>query len=369
MNDYYAGTKERVAYAVYVSLLRLASGGIVLNNSSSISFHCLSLSTKSDVSWVDELREIAYTSVSFPNGINHANSNDINGSPSDVDVRAALTLYNRIKKRQYELENSLRCEVEQCNGENSRKKKRHIPQKDIAFDIISDLGTYRRVKDAKSLASLLSIEIEQELSAKTTTNRTSDFYSDATNSSLTNEKKDMTFNDIRQSDSGIICLVSSLRSKQLYAAGRVPCAKCIKWCKGMKGLWWHALKEHGVDYSNAMEVAAESVNELAVVKFQEMDVDTLSSSKTPKLSVDPACSSQEEELDVFNLVKNGDLNALICHVKVREIISKQIIMFFLTFLLTCSCRMDSKLTPKLTKMEQMFYTGQLAVGMYISFRT
>jgi hypothetical protein len=329
MNDY-LGIKDKVASAVHLSLLRLARGGFVLNSNSSgggNSIHCISFSIKSDVSWVDELREIAYTSVSFPNGINHANSNDINGSPSDVDVRAALTLYNRIKKKQYELQiaSCCSCEVERCNDEKS-KKKRHLPRQDIAFDIISDFGTHRRVADAKSLANLLSVEIEQALSTKTTTEDTGDFDLDTTDLSLTMEKPATTFFDIRPSDSGIICLVSSLRSQQLYAAGRVPCKQCIKWCKGMKGLWWHQLKEHGFDYSNAMDVAAGSVNELAVVEFQERSAFMIDvgSSSTPEHSVDTAYSPQEEELDVFDLVKSGDLNALIRHVEVREIVSKPI---------------------------------------------
>ena len=94
----------------------------------------------------------------------------------------------------------------------------------------------------------------------------------------------------------------------------------------MKGLWWHQLKEHGVDYSNAMDVAAGSVNELAVVEFQERSAFMIDvgSSSTPEHSVDTAYSPQEEELDVFDLVKSGDLNALIRHVEVREIVSKPI---------------------------------------------
>ena len=332
----YSATKAQVASAVHTSMIRLAKGGVALHiNSSGIHhqiMHCLSFSANCNLSWTEQLKEIAHTSVSFPNGTNHANSNNINGSPSDVDVRAALTLYNRIKKRFFELQyaSNDRAEEQQNSGP-SKKKKRSLPQARIVFDIISDLGTHRRVTDAKSLANLLSIEIEQELSTENTSAKqanTDDFDTGtpAKNSSLLSNKSANKFFDIRPSDSGIICLVSSSRSQQLHAAGRVPCALCVKWCKGMKGLWWHQLKEHGVDYSNAMEVAAGSVNELAVVKFQERScwLPRADATNSSELSPEHTESLQENTdnsgaVDAFELVRNGDLEALARHIEVRYV--------------------------------------------------
>lgn len=320
--------KDRVAVAVHKSLVRIIGGGFVLrsnrtapaDNNDEIIHR--SFSSTSNLSWIEQLRDIAYTTVSFPNGTNRADGDSVNGSPSDVDVRAALTLYNRIKKRHYELlslslvhdrsSSSSGATVERGTlhyDKEPRAKKRNVVSrtKDIVeFDIVSDLGTHRRVTGAKSLAHLLSVEVEQELCVEKTS------FADCTVDSTG------VFYDIRPSNSGILCLVSSTRSKQLHAAGRVPCAKCVKWCKGMKGLWWHMLKEHGVDYSNAMEVAACSVNELAVVNFREPNMcihPTIGPSKelrnlSNKNSPRQVKHVSDDEADVFELVKNGKLDVL-----------------------------------------------------------
>ena len=331
--------KEQVASAVYISLLRLTSGGFVLHSNGSGHLHCLSFLSKSTEPWPDQLKEIAYTSVSFPNGTNHPNSDNVNGSPSDVDVRAALTLFNRVKRRHHELQHSRdnKLEEQSCvdneqqSSKKRKKKKESLSKAVFAFDIISDLGTHRKITCAKSLANLLSIEIEQELTmnvlsqSANTVNYDSDMSQE---SSSSHGKPASSFFDIRPSNSGIICLVSSHRSKELHAAGRVPCTLCTKWCKGMKGLWWHQLKEHGVDYSNAMEVAVGSVNELAVVRFQDRDdwlnqvgfVDITRSSQNLSgndLSQEIHDSINSAEVDAFVMVKNGDLDALVNLIEVR----------------------------------------------------
>ena len=69
--------KDQVATAVHRSLVRIVGGGFALhpnhtannsnNNSSEILIHH-SLSSDNDISWIDQLREIAYTTVSFPMG-------------------------------------------------------------------------------------------------------------------------------------------------------------------------------------------------------------------------------------------------------------------------------------------------------------
>jgi hypothetical protein len=337
--------KQQVAAAVHTSLLRLVGGGFVLHDARSNDSQaiCLSFSSKTNVSWSDQLRGIAYTSVSFPNGTNHANCDNINGSPSDVDVRAALTLYNRIKKRCYEAQNASCTVREQHPSRDRNAKKRCLPKKDIAFDVISDLGTHRRVSDAKSLAELLSIEVEQELAIENSSS-SKHTHSDAIGADFTkhlqppDSKQNLTFFDIRPSESGIICLVSSSRSQQLHAAGRVPCTRCIKWCKGMKGLWWHQLKEHGVDYSNAMEVAAGSENELAIVIYQEHGIllnqfgvsNSADDSRDILISppeVKSKDSSVDFDVDVFDMVKNRNLDMLVQHVAVRVWVSMQTPVF------------------------------------------
>ncbi|KAL7519941.1 hypothetical protein ACHAWX_004695 [Stephanocyclus meneghinianus] len=322
--------REQVAWAVYKSLNRLAGGGFVINDATG-QVRCLSFSTVSNESWSSQLREIAYTSVSFPNGSNRRNIDDVNGSPSDVDVRAALVLYNRIKKKSHEFHNSLRdndasdqqayncAESKQHLSKKCATKSRSSSQKECEFDIISDLGTHRKIANKNSLATLLSIELEQELAINNTCSMPANA-DEGPDSFSSGENSLTSFFYIRPSESGILCLVSSLRSQQLHNAGRVPCRQCTKWCKGMKGLWWHQLKEHGVDYSNAMEVAAGSVNELAMVRFEERNVWWNQSSLIYQKSQSQGCSNSQVEtkeksdsiqIDAFDVVKKGDLHALV----------------------------------------------------------
>eukprot|EP00804_Cyclotella_cryptica_P029956 CCRYP_013417-RA/>CCRYP_013417-RA protein AED:0.02 eAED:0.02 QI:124/1/1/1/1/1/2/1044/373 len=333
--------REQVAWAVYTSLNRLVGGGFVLNNTGCGSqIRCLSFS-QSKEPWSSQLRDIAYTSVSFPNGTKRLHSNDVCGSPSDVDVRAALVLYNRIKKTNHEMQNSWRdkfASEPQCNdcvkskqqlNEQSSLEKPRSSQKEFEFDIISDLGTHRKIENKKSLANLLSIEVEQELaiSNKCSLPTHSD---EAPDSFFSGDKSRTSFFDVRPSESGIICLVSSIRSQQLHNAGRVPCRLCTKWCKGMKGLWWHQLKEHGVDYSSAMEVAAGSVNELAIVRFEDRTVLMNQGTLTDEIGQSQGClniqidtkeNRDSIQSDAFDIVKNGDLLALVRLVDVREYLS------------------------------------------------
>ena len=41
--------------------------------------------------------------------------------------------------------------------------------------------------------------------------------------------------DIRTTPSGIVCLTTAERSRALRAMGKLPCPRCIQWCKGEKG--------------------------------------------------------------------------------------------------------------------------------------
>ena len=275
---------------------------------------------------------MAYTTISFPNGSTPAsgtsNSENINGSPSDVDVRTALTLYNRIKKRCLEL--LLTVETNPPADGEKKKKEKYLSQKVIEFDIVSDLGTSRRIVDVTSLAHLLSIEMEQELLA--TNDSITNHHSfqhinpDAfdTNQTPSDTPNKLKFYNIQPSKSGIIHLISIQRSQQLYSAGRVPCTHCTKWCKGRKGLWWHQLKEHGVDYGNAMEVAVGSVNELALVKFGDDEVNSLGvlsggvDSLMESSSQENKNSCESRDNDVFTFVKNGDLDAIVRQVEVSS---------------------------------------------------
>lgn len=280
-------------------------------------------SSSSSSSWHQLLTDISTTTISFPNGINHPNADNINGSPSDVDVRAALKLYNVVKVAAFK------------SGYKPLSKG-----EGVVFDIISDLGTHRLIDSVGTLANLMCVEIEKELAIDVDTSRHITTMNDGdtaemgdnytttpintinntlqTNNTIYNLAR-TTFYNIRPSpQSGIIHLISTHRSLQLHTAGRLPCPNCTKWCKGPKGLWWHQLKHHGVDYGGAMELAAGSLDTLAVVRWEERRRDLFLGREgvNSKGGVSDAASAKENDensitLDAFEFVKTGDIHNFI----------------------------------------------------------
>ena len=298
-----AAIEEQLASAVTAALLRLAAGGF---QPSSSHYDDIKTAINDDASsheqWKEQLKRISNGSISFTNN----DESDVDGKPHDVECRAALSLFHIVR-------NIMNKGTKQSNTDESGNKKPRKKKKKqttscnnttiisdangISFEVISDLGTRRQVSSPKSLADLLSLELEKELSS--------------TYSSL-----EMHFFDIRSNDSGIICIVSEKRSNELHKAGKLPCGHCVRWFKGQKGLWWHHLQAHNITYASATESAADAVNSLAVVLFQEQQehhlVEVPESGAVDGIAVlEPTLvesneAEAESELDPFEMVKLGN---------------------------------------------------------------
>ena len=313
--------REQVSSAVCASLFRVVGGGHALpkniNNNNSPA-DAPSAQNKNE--WVEELKRIASNSVSFPNGTSSSNSVDGSaGKPHDVEVRAALMLYHRIRRVYYCNHSIHHADADEDDAVKKGKRKRKQPKSeikdgDLEFDVISDFGTQRRITSVRSLANLLTIELEKELCNN---NIISAMAEDEAASTTT------TFTDIRSDTSGIICLISKQRSQQLQAAGRLPCPYCIKWCKKAKGLWWHQLQAHGAEYSSATENAQNEMNTLSIVPYQEGSSNLLQVlSETHRVKDDDKGQSDNimipKERDAFDMVKEGKYNEFITFIEEME---------------------------------------------------
>ena len=268
-----AAVKDQVASAVHNSLIRIAGGGysVPVEINTAKSQHC------NYNQWLEELKEVSEKSVSFPNG-NNTNTNGLEGKPHDVEVRVALTLYHRIR----------RVYRKRKQHHNSQAKEESDT---TSFEIISDFGIQRSIDSVQTLANILTIELETELSNIQTTE--------------CDKEETVSFTNIKSDNSGIICLVSKRRSEQLHDAGRLPCSHCTKWFKGTKGLWWHMLQAHNVQYSTATESAKNEDDILAIVPYQEGAMEIKQTHKAKSIDKEDNKLTMNKELDSFYMVKMG----------------------------------------------------------------
>lgn len=335
--------RDQVALATLASLTRIAGGGFVVT-SSAVEEEVGTPSNDGVVAsqWREELMKISYRSVSFTNnGLN--SRGEIDGKPHDVEVRAALMLYHRVrrgycsngkKRRVGDIEVKSKTK-QKVNKDCSRalqvtgsiqtlegKRGKADEEYDTPIDIISDLGTRRKINSILSLANLLAIELERELAGNTQTYRELTASVDETmHYQQPNKANPTTFTDIRSDDSGIICLLTLHRSKQLYSHGRIPCPNCTKWFKGSKGLWWHQLSVHGNQYSSAIEVAAGITNSLAIVRYQERSERVVARTdiETSDENVGTLCKGEANaEDEAFAMVKLGQYDDFTKFVEVRR---------------------------------------------------
>jgi len=258
----------------------------------------------------------------------------VDGKPHDVECRAALSLFHIIRNSLGKgATNNNKKNVDNDGKKQKRKKKKNQTANNnnnnsnasnangLSFELISELGTQRQISSATSLANLLSLELEKELLSSS--------------SSTSLSKSDIIqFCDIRSNESGIIHMVSNKRSNKLHQAGKLPCSHCVRWFKGQKGLWWHQLQAHNITYASATESAADAVNCLAVVVFQEVvqrsvlvtesvidDDDVDDAVLEPSLVENKETSAEEEvevELDPFEMVKAGNLDAFVTTVESKS---------------------------------------------------
>ncbi|KAL7462077.1 hypothetical protein ACHAXS_002479 [Conticribra weissflogii] len=263
---------------------------------------------------------------------------------NDIFMRKRLTanrdndyrcLYNshlgKFRKECYRQSRHLKSKYLSENKETQTKSN-------ITYELISDLGIRREFDSAAALAKLISLELEEVLQDRDSVMYRTETISTHTNpdefmapkndeddhttyniptssSQFKSIQKSPMFYDVRPDTSGIICMTSQARSTWLRQAGKLPCPHCIKWYKGTKGLWWHQIAVHGMEYSMAAGLAAWEVNPLAIVPFGE---ETLSLVDATKLSDERADESGErkrycpenmtggeEEAEVFEFVKCG----------------------------------------------------------------
>jgi hypothetical protein len=123
-----------------------------------------------------QTRETVVSSISFPN----KNPSCADGKPYDIEIRVALSLFHRWKRKQ--------------------SKKPIL--------VVSDLGLKREILSPRDLAELLSIPLELLC------------------------QEDGIAHDVRVKSSGVICIVTSDRSQVLREAGKLPCPHCEQWCRG-----------------------------------------------------------------------------------------------------------------------------------------
>jgi len=196
----------------------------------------------------EELQSLISSSISFPN-----KNDNLDGKPHNVEIRIALSLFHKIRKR----------------------------KRESSIEIISDFGLTRSVKSPVELAELLCQVLNQDW-------------------------------DIRVDASGIMCLVTEQRSQALRKSGKLPCPQCIKWCKGEKGLWWHQQLKHGVDHAEATERAASERTTLALIPYNSEEltnaplIESLKASRVVKLDDGVFESARQGNLGAIQgLVKSG----------------------------------------------------------------
>ena len=256
-NPYQETLKARIAASLFESLLQICGGGLHLERIEDESCHLID---HDDSTWSAELKSVAKTTISFTN----KQSTLLDGKPHDIEIRAALALFHR------------------CAG---RKRKRSNRTLHGVVSAVSDLGVKRSIESPLALAELLCFSLEESL------------------------RQESLIHDVRPNASGIICLVTPGRAKAMRDSGRLPCPKCVKWCKGEKGLWWHQQMEHGSEHSVAAAAAAIEQNVFAIVPYDphraRFHPPTQLEIPVPK----DECRD-ESDSNIFELVRKGNLDAL-----------------------------------------------------------
>ena len=182
--EWHETIKKDLSDIIYTALLMLCGEGYNngIESSKSMSIE----------SWKELLKKMAYSSVSLPNQIicmpNNNTSVDIGGKSHDIETRIALNFYHRFK----------------CKKRKQLQSQSQSQSQKPTLKVISDLGLIRCIESPKQLAAELCFIME-------------DLYNGC---------------DIRSDVSGLICIVTKWRMKQLREFGKLPCPSCIKWFKG-----------------------------------------------------------------------------------------------------------------------------------------
>lgn len=252
--------KTRLETILFDSLIQICGNGLYTHLEGAAAEDETSPADSEDASWTVELKNVAQTTVSFPN----KNSASLDGKPHNVEIRAPLALFHK------------------CVG---KKRKRVENAQPISVTAVSDLDVKRTIRSPLELAMLLCYTLEE---------------------SLRNENLS---HNVRPNASGIICLVTVERAKALRDdLGRLPCPQCVKWCRGEKGLWWHQQMEHGFEHSLAAASAASERDVLAIVPYNPQQAVLIG----PSLQ-NGGCAPkafQDETDNVFDYARRGNLKGL-----------------------------------------------------------
>lgn len=251
-------TRAQVFSVLVESLHQICGGGLYLERAEDEKFSPRARDTDDD-SWIAELTTIAQKSISFPN----KTSRSLDGKPHDVEIRCALGLFHK------------------CGGKKRKRADNATPR----VTAVSDLGLKRSIGSPLELATLLCSPLEESL------------------------RNQNVSHDVRSNASGIICIVTLERAQALRDSGRLPCSKCVKWCKGEKGLWWHQQMEHGSEHSVAAAAAASEQTVLAVVPYNAEQQQTWLVSPTRRRGELPTINDSREK-SVFEFAKQGKLEAV-----------------------------------------------------------
>jgi hypothetical protein len=228
-----------------------------------------------------KLRETIPSAVSFPNKNNHVAS----GKPHDIEIRLALSVFHKWKRT-----------------------RNTTSQQQSVIEVISDMGLARQIHSPRELAELMLLPLESAC------------------------RGEGIAHDVRTQPSGLLCIVTVGRSRVLRLAGKLPCPRCTKWCQGEKGLWWHQQQHHKIEHSEAAEVAASSMDTMAIIPYNS-DRGILSSSLLLGQTIGmiqngaPPLTEANEPLDI---IKAGNLDALKLEVQVSrsEVDSRELIYRF-----------------------------------------
>lgn len=248
------------------SLVRVCGGGLHLGDEGE--------EEQEKESWTAEMESVARSTVCFPN----KKPAPLDGKPHDVEIRAALTLFHR------------------C----ARSKRKHPGDKTTSMRqlyAVSDLGVRRIIKSPHVLAELLCHDLEEPM------------------------RQEHLSYDIRSSSSGIICLITPKRAQALRESGRFPCPKCVRWCNGEKGLWWHQQREHGSEHSVAVAAASSEQTVLALVPHKPNHA-LVQQANNPEVPISSDCHVERDE--VFDFVKNGHFDALTQAIEVYDGVAHRI---------------------------------------------
>ena len=229
---------------------------------------------------------------------------DVDGKPHDIEVRIPLTLYHRWKNNNKRNNNQKRNERKKqkrrqsgtsedngvdkfnddINGSNNINGKdsnsdqirdndggtsSHQTRLPSSFSsntegdcdsgiigIVSNFGLVRTISSPYELATLLIQPLEDLLCQNS---KPSSFSLTIENGQISKTRQDeyqlSSLFHVQATESGILCITTEERSKQLQNAGRFPCPYCVTWCKGMKGLWWHQQQNHNIQHNLATSTA------------------------------------------------------------------------------------------------------------------